>query len=388
MKKLSFLIITVLLFTLTACGKKQNKIQETPSVEINKGSHIWYYFTANGYQQTEKPQNSPSLPFLPWTESIRISSASCTSGQNGTTKGFAILNRVGILDLEDNHISITKDINLFKDRTAGNLVFLNDVPVFSVYKSSFFNDTITDPLYKKDNSNHLFLIQYDEQSKLCYPLINCNNLTTEVNSEITDFYWDGLNWLCSLKTISDTKNSFTYINWKPSISLLNLSPATAQVNITTSESTLDNFKNAKSELSYSRAPDRIKKLLAGFESSRNFLIEVKSAGGTSPRKYSNQVKEDAASLNAKAIIAQSWSCALFEDGTLFIEGALPGKHILRQGKPVAVRLPKLPAGFKYSDFIITGNTLYAFWEETNFYTTARSGLLEVNLDKSLYSKLL
>ena len=93
-------------------------------------------------------------------------------------------------------------------------------------------------------------------------------------------------------------------------------------------------------------------------------------------------------LNAKAIISQSWSGVLFEDGTLFIEGALPGKHILRGGKPVVVRLPKLPDGFKYSEFVISGTTLYASWEESSFYTTGRSGFIQVNLDKTLYAKIL
>lgn len=388
MKKISFVLITAILFSLTACSKKQTPIPEPPVLEMQKGNHTWYSFTANGYEEVSKPQAATSIPFLPWTEAKRVSSANCTASQENEIKGFAVVNRLGILCLENEHITFTKDINLFKDRTAGNLVFLNDTPVFSVYKSAFFNDTITDPLYKSDNTNHLFLIQYDDQAKICYPLLNCNNLTSEINSEITDFHWDGLNWLCSVKTISDTKNSFTYINWKPGVSLLNLSPGSADTNIIITESTLDEFKDAKAELPYSKAPERIKKLLGGFDSTKNFLIEVKAAGGISPRKYSNQVIEEGEVLNAKAIIAQSWSGTLFEDGTLFIEGALPGKHILRNGKPVAIRLPKLPAGFKYSDFVITGNTLYAFWEETNFYTTARSGMLEVNLDKSLYSKLL
>ena len=390
MKKISLVIITAILVTFSACSKKQVKvtIEETPAVEIQKGNHTWYSFTPNGYEKVSVPQNATAVPFLPWTEAKRVSSANCTGSVENEIKGFAVVNRLGILCLENDHITLTKDINLFKDRTSGNLVFLNDTPVFSVYKSAFFNDTITDPLYKNNSSNHLFLIQYDDKAEICYPIVNCNNLTKELNSEVTDFYWDGLNWLCSVKTISDTKNSFSYIEWKPGISLLNVSPSSAESNIIIKESTLDDFKEAKAELPYKKAPERIKKLLSGFENRRNFLIEVKTAGGVSPRKFSNQIEDEADVLNAKAIIAQSWSAALFEDGTLFIEGALPGKHILREGKPVAIRLPKLPAGFKYSDFVITGSTLYAFWEETNFYTTARSGILEVNLDKSLYSKLL
>ena len=93
-------------------------------------------------------------------------------------------------------------------------------------------------------------------------------------------------------------------------------------------------------------------------------------------------------LHATAILSQSWSAALFEDGTLFLEGALPGRHILRSGMPVAIRLPKLPVGYVYSDFVISDTTLYAAWEESSFYETGRAGFLQVNLDRTLYSRLI
>ena len=129
-------------------------------------------------------------------------------------------------------------------------------------------------------------------------------------------------------------------------------------------------------------------MLAGFTDSVPFIIEVKSAGGSSPRIYENEIKGSfEQELKAKAIISQSWSAALFEDGTLFIEGALPGKHILRGGNPVAIRLPKLERGYIYSDFVISGTTLYAAWEQTDFYKTNRSGFLSVDLDSTLYSKI-
>ena len=89
-------------------------------------------------------------------------------------------------------------------------------------------------------------------------------------------------------------------------------------------------------------------------------------------------------MKATAILAESWSAALFEDGTLFIEGALEGKHILRNGRPVVIRLPVLPENFVYSDFVITGTSLYAAWEETSFYKIGRSGFLYVDLENTLY----
>lgn len=390
------LICTLTLFSLlfTGCGKKKNEstpvTPDTPTVNIKNSNHTWYCFSVDSLVEIEKPQNAPYLPMTPWTEAIRVSSANnCAQSEGGNCKAFAIVNRIGVLSFDNDNVVLSPDVSLFTDRTCGNLVFLNDTPVFSVYKSAFFNDTITDPLYKDENTQHLFLVQFDENAKISYPIINCNNLTAEPNSEITDYNWDGLNWSCSVKTITDIKNIFSYITWKPTAPLLSISPKNAKDKIVIEEIDVDTFREANAQLEYKKAPERIKKLLAGFSGNIPFTVEIKSAGGNSPRVYVNQLENSPKKeLLAKGIIAQSWSSVLFEDGTLFLEGALPGKHILRGGKPIAIRLPKLPAGYVYSDFVISGTTLYAAWEETSFFKTARSGLLKVNLDESLYSKLL
>ncbi len=389
MKKIFFVTFLIFLFCFTGCSKKQNSqnFENSVEIEIKNKNHTWYSFSANDFLEISKPQNAKQMPFTPWTEAKRISNSNCSANQENPS-AFAIVNRLGILEFQGDEIFLTKDANIFNNRTAQNLIFLEDTPIFSVYKSSFFNDTITDADYSSNEENHLFLIQYDKTSKICYPIINCNNLTKEQNSEITDFYWNGLNWFCSVKTISAQQNAFSYINWKPTISLLKLSPSKAETNVVISEISQDDFRKSKEQISYEKIPKRIKKLLSGFDKSKNFLIEVKSAGGNSPKTYSNKISSENEILNAKAIISESWSAALFEDGTLFLEGALPGKFILRQGNPIAIRLPKLPAGYIYTDFVISKTTLYAAWEETSFYKTARSGFLKVNLEETLYKKLL
>ena len=386
------LFLTFTLLLLCSCKKKETQlpVQNAISVEITKANHAWYYFSNTNYHQIDRPQNAPSQGAKPWTESIRISSANneaCT--QNSDSKAFAVVNRLGILSFNDESIALSPDTSLFTDRTAGNLVFLNNVPVFSVYKSAFFNDTILAPDYKADSSAHLFLLQFDSTAKISYPVINCNNLTDKTNSEVTDFYWNGLEWCCSIKTISDTKNEFSYIRFKPLNPLLSLSPSTAENKLEIEECDADFFRNCRVHYNYSDSPDRIRKLLAGFDTKLPFIIEVKNAGGSSPRTFENNITGSTEKeLNAKAILSASWSAALFEDGTLFLEGALPGKHILRSGKPVAIRLPKLPVGFVYSDFVISGTTLYAAWEESSFYKTGRAGFLQVNLERTLYSRLI
>ena len=390
--KQSFILtifLTPLLFC--ACKKQQEQlpVQNAISLEITKSNHAWYYFSNTNYHYIDKPQHAPAAAQKPWTESIRISSAnneSCT--QNSDSKAYAVVNRLGILSFNDDAIYLSPD-TIFSNRTAGNLVFLNNNPVFSVYKSAFFNDTILTPEYKNDGSAHLFLLQFDPAAKVSYPLINCNNITDKTNSEITDFYWNGLEWCCSIKTISDTKNEFSYVRFKPLVPLLSLSPSTADDKISIEECDADFFRNCKVQYNYSDSPDRIKKLLAGFDKKLPFIIEVKNAGGSSPRIFQNTVEGSSEKdLHAKAILSANWSAALFEDGTLFLEGALPGKHILRSGMPVAIRLPKLPVGFIYSDFVISGTTLYAAWEESSFYKTGRAGFLQVNLERTLYSRLI
>lgn len=380
------------LFLITGCDKKEEKteVSKTETVDIGKSSHTWYYFGNSNFNKIDKPQHAPATVASPWTETVRISSANTTfSPSNESTQAFAVVNRLGILCFDGNEITLTKDENIFTDRTAGNMVFFNNTPVYSVYKSSFFNDTIKAPEYVEDQSSHLFLVQFDPVAKISYPILNVSSILNEPNSEIIDYSWDGTTWNCAVKTITEKKNQFSYISWQPTMPLLSLSPSKAKGNIMTKESNLEDFKKSKQQLSYSEAPGRIKNLLAGFADDLPFSLEVKTAGGSSPRFFKNEIDGSTEKpLNGKAILSQSWSSVLFEDGTLFLEGALPGKHILRNGKPIAIRLPKLPAGYIYSEFTISNNTLYASWEESSFYKTARSGFIQIDLDETLYSKLL
>ena len=400
MKKFVNVQILCFAFLLLATGvcscKKKSQTASEKTADIltinQKNDHKWYYFTQDGFAQIDLPQNAPFGGQAPYTEAVRISSANnaVNSDSESGNKAFALVNRLGVLCFDNDNISLAKDVSIFSDRTAGNLVFINDTPVFSVYKSAFFNDTISSDSYKNNAGEHLFLVQFDDESKISYPIINSTNLTDRPDYEVTDFYWNGNTWFCSLKgfTVREQKTDFAYIKFTPVAPLLSISPVTANDLITVRESSVQEFRAAMNVMDYSNAPERIRRMLAGFTDTIPFTIEVKSAGGSSPRIYENQIAGSfEQELNAKAIISQSWSAALFEDGTLFIEGALPGKHILRNGSPVAIRLPKLEQGYVYSDFVISGTTLYAAWEQTDFYKTNRSGFLSVDLDSTLYSKI-
>ena len=391
---LALIALNLVCFLFSGC-KKKDKLkdgQEIVQIGTKKTDHVWYYFTQDGFAQTDNPRETPFAGSQPYTEAVRISSANNgAASANGTVKAYALANRLGVICFEDEKISLAKDVNVFSDRTASNLVFIDGIPLFSVYKSAFFNDTISSAAYKNNSGAHLFLVQFDDVSKISYPVINSTNLTEKSNAEVTDFYWDGNDWFCSIKSVADDaagKTEFSYIKFRPAAPITSISPVSAADLITVKDSSVGEFREAMSVKPYERAPERIRNMLQGFDKTVPFIIEVKSAAGSSSRIYENEAPGSfETELNAKAIISQSWSATLFEDGTLFIEGALPGKHILRGGKPVAIRLPKLDVGYVYSDFLISGTMLYAAWEQTDFYKVSRSGFLSVDLDSTLYKTI-
>ncbi|MCQ2576130.1 MAG: hypothetical protein MJ162_05240 [Treponema sp.] len=391
-RKIGLTIVFAVGLLFCSCGNKKTDVlseSQLPSVTVQKADHSWYCFNEHDFVKISKPQYAPANVLTPWTEAVRISSANNACDDETGNKAYAIVNRLGVMSFENDKVTLARDVTLFADRTAGDLAFLNNTPIFSVFKSAFFNDTISVPSYKNDGTQHLFLVQFDDAANISYPLVNCNNLIESPNSEVTDYYWDGENWICSIKTITDAQVIFSYIKWYPTAPLLSLSPVNASEKIIVTESSKEAYRGTKALLAYKDAPNRLKNMLKNFDQKIPFIIEVKSAGGSSSRKYENILPDSKEQkLNSMAILSESWSAALFEDGTLFIEGALPGKHILRNGKPVAIRLPRLPAGFVYSDFVISGTTLYAAWEETSFYKTSRSGFLRVDLDETLYKRML
>ena len=100
--------------------------------------------------------------------------------------------------------------------------------------------------------------------------------------------------------------------------------------------------------------------------------------------YLQQKNLDSDPQEAYGYLGESFVAALFPDGTFYFAGAAEGKHILKNGEPISMRLPKLPKGYKYTSFGISGTKLYCGFEEYNFYKTGISGFLEVNLEETLY----
>lgn len=379
-KKITAIIVFSTIFF--SCKKSEPKF-DGQKISETKAKHSWYYFSDGNFRKAEEISSVPQIPFKPWTEATRISDISVQDSKyDSIPKGFAIVNRTGILVFEDDKINLYCDSEIFSNSTQENLVFYDDTPIFSVYRNSFFNRQNF-----LENSMHTFLVQFNTEQNVCYPVLTVENLGLPPTAEITDFIWDGQFWTCSVKDSGNgsEKISFSYLTFQPKTELTSISPKTAENSIFITETTEKEFRNAKSPEDFSKTPERIKKLLSSLPKNFSCSIKVKTASGHTPRIFeSNRNRAENEILEATAILSDTWTACLFTDGTFYLNGALFENRILNHGKNIALKLPKLPSGFYYKEFAISGTNLYASWEENSFYTIARSGFICVDLNEILY----
>lgn len=365
-----------------SCGKSQQNF-EAQKIAETQAKHTWYYFSDGNFKKAEGISCVPETPFRPWTEAARISDISVQDSKDDSVpRGFAVVNRTGILVFNGEQINLYSDSEIFSNSTQGNLVFYNETPVFSIYRNSFFNRQKA-----SQRPAHTFLVQFNTEQNVCYPVLNVENLGLPATAEITDFIWDGQYWTCSVKDSGNEgeKINFSYLTFQPKTDLTYISPKTAESYMFITQNTEQEFRRAKAPEDFSKAPERIKRLVSSLPKNLSFSLKVKNASGHTPRIFEN-IKNfsEKSTLEASAILSDTWAACIFSDGSFFLNGALFENRILNHGKTIALKLPKMPSGFYYRDFAISGMRLYASWEENSFYTIARSGFICVDLNEILY----
>ncbi len=381
MNKIAFKIVILLLFSFISCKKQEVSNIELNS-EQNKSFHSWYYFLNGDFIKANEISSVPAVPFKAWTEAERISDISVQSSAfNENPKAYAVVNRVGILCFSSDEINLFKDSEIFLNGTQGNIVFYNDTPFFYSYQSDFFNTKKTSKL------GHPFLFQFNTEQNMSYPVLSTENLGLTTASEVTDYIWNGKIWLFCIKDSGNgsEKINFSYLSVQGKTDIRTVNPENAENLIFITNAQENDFRSAKTPLDFSNSPERLKNLISSVPKNVSFSIKVKNASGHSPRYFQkNENAENTTSLNAYALLSDTWCASLFSDGSFYFNGALFENRILNHGKNIALKLPKLPAGFYYGDFAISKNYLYASWEESSFYKTARSGFICVDLNEILY----
>lgn len=376
-------ILSAAVLLLTGCSKKvnPNDIQELDTQTV---THAWYYLTGYSIEKTDLPQHSPSVFLKPWTEAVRISNAASVPGiSTAEYSAYAIVNKTGILALKEKGPELFCDNSIFLNETADGLVFSEGRPVFYLYRSTFFNEellkTANSPaaeiaMMPSVEQSRSFLVQFNPQSKLCYPLVSYKNINLNENDQITGYFWNGKTWACSAKTLKSDHVEFSYFSWEPFVSLTELTPALNANQFSFSELTESRYRALNTPSLFRDAPSSLKKLLSSIPQSFPFYVTWRDSSGISPVSF-YQEGDGSTPLNANAQLSETagLTAALFTDGTTYVMQN-------DTEKITAFRLPKLPEGYSYSEMAVAGNTLYVSWEERDFYKTGKAGLLQVNLN--------
>lgn len=387
------IVLSLTVASFVSCSKKdEEQIVSTPQKIIT--THDWYYLNRDGFEKIDLPENAPRAIKKPWTESLRVCGIGQTlsvpfegGGTSDSQNVYMLVNRLGIIECSGEQKKVYSDSLMFKDVTAEGIVFMNDNPVFSLYKNDFFNDSASDA--EQNKSEFSVLVQFDTGTKIFYPILSSSALKLPPTSQVNDFFWDGTYWYYCVKNSLENKTEFSYYKWKPAAPVLSVMPPNSskanEVNIHFQNSSDAEFRKCRQFNSFYAAPERVKKLLSCIPSDFNFQIECKTACGPSPRYYENKSGAQPAAAEGKVQIADTWIAAVFKDGTMYFSGALSKHPVLNGSRTIALRLPKLPAGFVYTDFGISETTLYVSWEEVSFFETGRAGFLSVDLEKILYT---
>ena len=387
----SFIILASVIFiafSSFSCSKKkvekEDSLMELRSVQK---SHTWYYFTQNGFEKCDLPQKAPAVPEKPWTEAVRISSAGSVPAMDGGAyayQAYALVNHGGILALKKDGMEFFSDVSIFASETADSLVFSKGVPIFYLYKSTFFNqlkEPFSQPQESSQKPSHRpFLVEFNPSSNLFFPLVSYENLHLSREDQITGYVWNGKTWACSAKRKPDANRfEFSYFTWEPYVQLSELSPAlNTEDMLLFNPSSEDEYKKLSLPKLYNSAPEKVKDLLSPIPSEFPFYLIWRDESGTTPLSY-YQSGNGASPVSAHGIEAPlaGYIACVFADGTTYI------KKTATDSQAVAFRLPLMPAGYNYGEVAIAGNYLYVAWEQTIFYKTGRSGFISVNLEDVL-----
>lgn len=386
---LLFIVTSMFFFSCSRSKSVNRPVQQTqepqarqlPSQPAQKPSHTWYYFSGASFFNIDTPYNAPQILKKPWTESIRISSSLSVKNDSKEYDVYFTVNRSGLLIAKPSlpkKAVLAGDTQLFSKLTAGSLVCVDGFPVFHTYRNSFFSSK------DKTIENLPFLVQFHPETSIFLPLLYTKDLQVMDEAQVTDVQYTAGIWVASVKTETNDKTKFDYINFFSYEPLVQFSPAKRNIVLETNTISAGEYRKMLTPAPFASAPARLKELYKRLPVNFPFYASVALPDGGSAVTYLRGSAETDTPLPSQALLADTFSLAIFADGTCFFAGALPNNYILANGEPVAFRLPKLPNGFTYGNIGVSGTTLYISWEEGSFYETGRSGFLTVDLKEILY----
>lgn len=373
-KKIAQLII--LCFFCFACKKQE---VENPQIELfdtpSKTTHTWFYFNSESFSEVDTIFNQPKSFLKPWTESCVI-----TDGTTFNDVAYFSVNKKGLLVCEGDKITLKTDSKFFDKNTIGLFLIQDGEPLFHLYKNETFNNA------QKDLSP--IFVYFNAETGIFYPFLRKSELKISQKAEVVSSLITKDKLYFSVKDSSGASTEFDYF-YLDNENFSNLdfvSQVSNNLNYN-SESVKSisesDFLAAIEPLSFEQAPEQIQNLLKIISKNFDFMLKVHFEDGNM-QKYVQGNPESENIMEANAIISPTFCSALFSDGTFYFAGATKNQHILNGENPVCMRLPKLPRGYKYTNFAITQNYLYASYEEYDFYQAGNAGFIQVDLLNTLY----
>lgn len=170
------------------------------------------------------------------------------------------------------------------------------------------------------NASRPFLVEFNPESGMFFPLVTYENLGLLPADQITGFFWNGTTWSCSVKKTEAGKVSFSYFFWEPPVALTELSPALSYETFIFSPCTEAQYRKINLPLLFDAAPAGLADLLSPIPEEFSFYVSWRDNSGTSPVNYFQQ-GSGGITLNAKAarIPVEQYTAAVFSDGTVYIK---------------------------------------------------------------------
>ncbi len=397
-------LLCVLLVTLLVCSCNHNDadthaseyaklLQEKNSSKAT--THRWFYFTSDGFKETDIPRNAPFSEKKPWTQAIRITSSAFING-----KSYLTVNKLGILEapqtfgIQKNGIAsetkLIKNTDLFSKASVGDIYCIDKKPVVNFFTNSIFelkgnntaDFTAQDPFLVKFNTSDYTFSPLLTQQILSEHVAFQNDTQTIPNyleSEIREVFFQNNVWSVLFKSDINNRTDFFALSFSSD------DPLTQNQfkEFPTTIKSANEYREIIRPKSSSSLPTRIRDLLKPVPNRVSYYLNYSEQDAASIVQYEH-ISGNSTPIQAYSLSLEHCSILVFEDGTICFAGALPSKSVLNNGETHAFTLPDLGPGYLYGSIALSGSTLYVAWEETSFFETGKSGFLAVDMEQVLY----
>ncbi len=385
----------------TSCSKDQSSEQTGMYSELLQNSdssltstHRWFYFTSDGFKETDIPRNAPKTDSVPWTQAIRITSSAVIDG-----KAYFTVNKLGLLQAPEtfgfqkngiaSETKLIKNIELFSKASVADIFHFGKHPIVNFFTNTIF-EVDTSNTYNMHNDDP-FLVEFNPETYEYTPLLSKTSLSNALiqsnqNEAIPDFSTIDIR---EVQYVNDTWNVLFKSNQIGKTDFYSLSFNTDKEITHTSHQLSASIQSVTQYREITRPqpttalPKKMQELLEPVPNHVSYYLHYYKENTPAIAQFEHS-SHNSNPIQGYALGLEHCSLAIFEDGTICFAGGLPSKSVLDNGKTRAFKLPDLGPGYIYGPMALAGSTLIVSWEETSFFNTGASGFLAIDMEQVLY----